>query len=228
MGGVLALLAGALTFWLVQQWRLETLLQQTAAAREARTLTVLVQQSLRQDASLTAQVAAARAAAAAVGNGPPETARRQLGRARAAAGLTGVSGGGVIVTLRDAAKPSFPGEPAQLELVHDQYVLHIVALLVGAGARAVSIAGQRYVSTTAIYCAGPTISVNGVTYGTPFVIDAVGPADRMLGALAADPDVQGWSQLVSIHFRTAAALAIPPLRQPPALPWLSAATTPPH
>lgn len=124
------------------------------------------------------------------------------------AGLTPVEGPGVEVTLHDAAKPSYPGEPPVYQLVHDQYVLHVVALLSAAGATAISINGQRYVSTTSIFCAGPTIRINGINYGSPYVVRAVGPPQALLTALSDDPDVQGWSQLVSISYRAESRLKV--------------------
>lgn len=220
LAGVMALLMGVLAFWFVQQWRLQNLIQQTAAAREAASLTQLVQASLAQDAALQARLATVRQDAAAAPSPPLQQLHQRVRAAQVHAGLAAASGPGVTVVLRDAARPAFPGEPAQLELVHDQYVLHIVGLLAAAGARAISIAGQRYVGTTAIYCAGPTISVNGVTTGSPFVIRAVGQPTALLAALAGDPDVQGWSQLVSIQFRPAPLVVVPALSAAPVLSWL--------
>ena len=220
---VIALLAGLLGFWVVQQWRLQTLLQQTAAARETGMLTQLVQSSLARDAVLAARLSTLRHDAASAPSTPVAGIRHRLRAVQGSAGLGSVAGVGVTVVLHDAASPSFPGEPAELQLVHDQYVLHIVGLLSAAGAQAISIAGQRYVSTTAIYCAGPTISVNGVTSGSPFVIQAVGRPTALLGALANDPDVQGWSQLVSIQFHAAAAVRVAALPTVPDLPWLTPA-----
>lgn len=217
----IALLAGLLGFWVVQQWRLQALLQQTAAAQETRMLTQLVQSSLSRDAVLAARLSTLRQDAATAPSTPVAALAHRLGAVRGQAGLGAVSGVGVTVVLHDAAGPAFPGEPAELQLVHDQYVLHIVGLLAAAGAHAISIAGQRYVSTTAIYCAGPTISVNGVTSGSPFVIQAVGRPTALLAALASDPDVQGWSQLVSIQFHAVPVVRVAALASEPDLPWLT-------
>ena len=219
----IALVAGLLGFWVVQQWRLQALLQQTVTARETRTLTQLVQSSLAQNAVMAARLSTLRQDAASAPSPPVRRLVQQVGAARGQAGLGAVSGVGVTVILHDAAGPSFPGEPAELQLVHDQYVLHIVGLLSSAGAQAIAIAGQRYVSTTAIYCAGPTISVNGVESGSPFVIQAVGRPTALLAALANDPDVQGWSQLVSIQFHASPAVRVPALSVAPSLPWLTPA-----
>lgn len=186
-------------------------------------LTQLVQATLARDAVLAGRLSTVRQDAATSPSSPVAPLGHQLAAAQGQAGLAAVSGVGVTVVLQDAARPSFPGEPAQLQLVHDQYVLHIVGLLSAAGARAISIAGQRYVSTTAIYCAGPTISVNGVTSGSPFVIRAVGQPTRLLAALANDPDVQGWSQLVSIQFHAASQVRVAPLPVMPNLSWLTPA-----
>jgi len=218
--GALGLVASVVMFGCVQQWRLESLLSQTTVAREVKILTELDQSVLHQNATLASQMQATRRQIAALAPPTSPNLGAELVRASMLAGLAPVRGAGVTVRLADASTARFPGESAQLELVHDQYVLHIVGLLVGAGADAVAIAGQRYVSTTSIFCAGPTISVNGTTYGSPFVIQAVGPPAAMMTALAADPDVQGWSQLVSIHYRTDPQLLIPGLAHYPVLTWV--------
>lgn len=213
---VVSLIGALLMFWFAQQLRLEIALQQTVAAQRGATLSYLVQRSLTETATMQAEVARLQADVA----GPiPNVARlrRTLGVIRAAAGLTQVAGNGVTVALSDNPKPSFPGEPAQYQLVHDQYVLHIVGLLAGAGARAISINGQRFASTSAIFCAGPTIRVNGVVEGSPFVITAVGNEAPMLQVLTQDPQVQGWSHLVQVHFGPAHHLVVPALAQIPSL-----------
>lgn len=213
---VVGLIGALLMFWFAQQLRLEIALQQTVAAQRGATLSYLVQRSLTDTAAMQAEVAHLQADVA----GPlPNVARlrRTLGVIQQVAGLTAVSGNGVRVVLSDNTKPSFPGEPAQYQLVHDQYVLHIVGLLAGAGATAISINGQRFVSTSAIFCAGPTIRVNGVVEGSPFVVSAVGNEAPMLQALTGDPQVQGWSHLVQLHFGPAHHLLIPALAQMPPL-----------
>jgi uncharacterized protein YlxW (UPF0749 family) len=210
------LLAAALSFWIVQEVRVQNLLAETAAAREGIILSALLQQAYQSNATLAARVAALQGTVQRVQ--PPSSAEEAAwSRAQVLAGLTPVAGAGVVVTLADSPKPRYPGEPAAFQLVHDQYVLHIVGLLAGVGARAIAVSGQRFVSTTAVFCAGPTIRVNGVVEGSPFTVDAVGPVHAMLAALAHDPDVQGWAQLVEIHYRAVRRVRVPALQSVPPL-----------
>lgn len=211
---LIAALGTVLMFWFVQEVRVESRLVQTAAIRRGETWSFLVERTATQTNRLVAEVAALKASLKT-----PAPHLTSLIHAvdvqTAQAGLTAVTGSGVTVSLEDSPVPAYPGEPAQFQLVHDQYVLHIVGLLLGSGARAISINGQRYVSSTAVFCAGPTIEVNDVYTGSPFVISAVGPSQAMLATLTADPDVQGWSQLVKIHFQKASLVTVPALASLP-------------
>ncbi|HWJ10477.1 MAG TPA: DUF881 domain-containing protein, partial [Nocardioides sp.] len=60
------------------------------------------------------------------------------------------------------------------------------------GARAVTIAGQRVISTTGIKCRGPVVQLQGVPYSQPFVIEAVGDQSALLGAIDSDSLVSGY------------------------------------
>ncbi|MDA8194806.1 MAG: DUF881 domain-containing protein [Thermaerobacter sp.] len=212
---VLALIAFVLGFLVTQQIRVVAYLQNSANLREGQALSYLVTRALNGNLALKSEVTSLEARVLAAPAAPSLTAlRTQLAQASQTAGFTAVAGSGVEVFIQDAVTPAYPGEPPQFQLVHDQYVLHIVGLLTGAGARAVAVNGQRYVATTAIFCAGPTIRVNGVPYGSPYVIRAVGPVAAMLSALQHDVDVAGWSQLVSIRYQAAPHLQIPPYALP--------------
>ena len=61
--------------------------------------------------------------------------------------------------------------PSEL-LVHDIDVLSVVNELINAGAEAISINDQRWVSNTAISCRGNTIDINGERIGAPFVMES--------------------------------------------------------
>jgi uncharacterized protein YlxW (UPF0749 family) len=218
---ILALVLGFLTFWLVQEVRVTNLVAATAAAREEGILTSLIGSTYTETDTLTAEVSQLQSELAAQAPDPARTVAL-LSATRRLAGLTPVAGSGVRVWMEDAKGPRYPGEPAEFELVHDQYVLHVVGLLEAAGASAVSINGQRFVSTTAVFCAGPTIRVNGINEGSPFVISAVGPTQTLLAALARDPDVQGWSELVRLHYHAVPHLDLPALETLPRLNYATA------
>lgn len=212
--GTLALVALVLGLLATQQIRLVATLQETTRVKEGRTLTFLVTRILVSNQALKAQVNRLRSRLHQTQSPHLTPLQGQLGQAQRIAGLQATTGSGIVVTIHDATHPSYPGEPTIYELVHDQYILHIVAVLSAAGATAIAIDNQRVVSTTAIFCAGPTIRVNGINYGSPFVIRAIGPSGLLLSALSQDPDIQGWSQLVSIRAQGDRFITVPAYRLP--------------
>ncbi|MFT4187464.1 MAG: DUF881 domain-containing protein [Aeromicrobium sp.] len=95
------------------------------------------------------------------------------------AGVSPVSGAGLRITLTDAPRSADESavDPNQL-VVHQQDIQGFVNALWSGGARAVTLQGQRLVSTSGIKCVGSTVVVDGVPYSPPYVIEAVGaPAD---------------------------------------------------
>lgn len=195
-----AVIAVVLGFLITQQIRTVTLINQTAQLQEGQTLSQLVMLADQTNLKMQDRIDATQSRLTQGGlNANVHRLKRALRRARPLAALTPVTGSGVQVVMHDAEFNRFPDEPAALKLIHDQYVLRVVALLSAAGAQAIAINGQRYTATTAIYCAGPTIRINGVPFASPFVVDAVGPVGPMMHALETDPDILGWSQLVYIH-----------------------------
>ena len=97
------------------------------------------------------------------------------------AGLTEISGEGVTVTMNDSSSKGSGDMNAYL--VHAEDLLSVVNELYAAGAKAVSINGQRMVGGSAISCAGSIVMVNGVRVAAPFEIKAVGDAAVMDSAL---------------------------------------------
>ncbi len=109
-----------------------------------------------------------------------------------AAGLVAVRGPGVTVSLDDA--PRRPGRPALSDdpddlVVHQQDVQAVVNALWSAGAEAMTLMGQRIVSTSAVRCVGNTVVLHGRVYSPPFVITAVGEPAALRDALSSDPGV---------------------------------------
>ena len=100
-----------------------------------------------------------------------------------ALGLTEVTGTGVIIVLQDSniSTVNNPFINASDLLVHDGDLMHVVNELFNAGAEAVSINGQRVISTTAIECDGNVIKVNGTKIGAPFEITAIGYPEQLAG-----------------------------------------------
>jgi uncharacterized protein YlxW (UPF0749 family) len=109
-----------------------------------------------------------------------------------AAGLVPVEGPAVTVALDDAprreGRPALSDDPDDL-VVHQQDVQAVVNALWSAGAEAMTLMGQRIVSTSAVRCVGNTVILHGRVYGPPFVVTAVGDPDRLREALDRDPGV---------------------------------------
>lgn len=98
--------------------------------------------------------------------------------------LQRVEGPAVRVTLEDAPDSVNPvGVDADLLVVHQQDIQAVVNELWAAGAEAMTIQGQRVVSTTAVKCVGNTVVLHDVPYSPPYVIEAIGDPDRLNAGL---------------------------------------------
>lgn len=98
-------------------------------------------------------------------------------------GFVDLQGPGVIVRLSDSDRELYEWEDPNNVIVHDLDVLILVNDLKIAGAEAISINGQRIMSTSEIQCAGATITINNYTYGQPFIIRAIGDPDTLNAAM---------------------------------------------
>jgi uncharacterized protein YlxW (UPF0749 family) len=115
------------------------------------------------------------------------------------AGLTAVRGPAVTVSLDDA--PRQPGRPPLSDdpddlVVHQQDVQAVVNALWAGGAEAMTLMGQRVVSTSAVRCVGNTVVLHGRVYSPPFVVTAVGDPDGLTAALEREPGVQYFQSFV--------------------------------
>lgn len=114
------------------------------------------------------------------------------------AGLTPVRGPSVTVTLDDAPVPDPVPEGLTVDdyLVHQQDVEGVLNALWAGGAEAMTVMGQRIVSTSAVRCVGPVLLLHGRTYYPPYVITAVGDVGGMIRALDAAPAVDTYKEYV--------------------------------
>jgi uncharacterized protein YlxW (UPF0749 family) len=117
---------------------------------------------------------------------------RKAARMKKLAGLEPVVGQGVTVTLSDAPQTTSADTPDNLNLllVHQQDIQAVVNALWKGGADAVTIQGQRVVSTTGIRCIGNSVQLQGVPYSQPYVISGVGDPATLSSAIARDPYLQ--------------------------------------
>ncbi|KAA1424870.1 DUF881 domain-containing protein [Mumia zhuanghuii] len=112
-------------------------------------------------------------------------ARREVQALRAQAGFTEVTGPGLRIVLEDAPRDvDEPGLDPNLLVVHQQDIQAFVNALWEGGASAVTVQGQRLISTTGIKCVGNTVILNGVPYSPPYVIEGVGDISDLYAGLS--------------------------------------------
>jgi len=140
--------------------------------------------------------------------------RRVVSRMKDPAGLMPAIGPGVTVTLSDAPQGTDSNTPDTVDnpnllLVHQQDIQAVVNAMWKGGASAITIQGQRVVSTTGIRCIGNSVQLQGVPYSQPYVISAVGDPTALQAAIdndaylqvyrddADNPDINvGWDDVV--------------------------------
>lgn len=118
-----------------------------------------------------------------------------LARAGVISSTVAMTGPGMRVVLTDAPADVKPaGIDDDALIVHQQDIQAVVNALWSAGAEAMTIQGQRVVSTTGIKCVGNSVVLHGVPYAPPYVIDAIGDQGRMERALADSEALQVYRQ----------------------------------
>jgi uncharacterized protein YlxW (UPF0749 family) len=149
--------------------------------------------------------------------------RRHIARLRAPAGLTPVSGPGMVVTLDDSPAGTDPeGADPDLLVVHQGDIQAFVNALWQGGATAVTLMGQRLISTSGVKCVGNTVVLQGVPYSPPYRIEAVGDPEQLEAALDASQAVTYYRQYVArydlgLEVEESTALQLPAFSGRPAL-----------
>lgn len=107
------------------------------------------------------------------------TMRLIMHELRVQSGLAEMVGPGVTLSVYDAEEPQ-----GNISLAHDADIRDIVNELYSAGARGISVGGQRLMTTSAIRCSGPLIMVNYQQILTnPVIIQAIGDPDLLISGL---------------------------------------------
>ena len=168
-------------------------------------LGTLVQERARTVAELRARQQQLRgdvdALTAAVRDGAVEAARRQAARLAPGAGLTAARGPGLHIELDDAPQDlEVPDDvDANYLVVHQQDIQAFVNAMWAGGATAVSLQGQRLVSTTGIKCVGNTVVMQGVPYSPPYVIEAIGDPAALRASLEESRGVQAYRDFAELY-----------------------------
>ena len=116
------------------------------------------------------------------------------------AGQTALHGPAVKVTLTDAPLEVKPDnvDPDML-VVHQQDIQVVVNALWRAGAEAMTLQGERVITTTAIKCVGNTVVLHGTPYAPPYEIVAIGNQDALERGLEADEGTQIYRQYAQAY-----------------------------
>lgn len=101
------------------------------------------------------------------------------------AGFTPVTGKGIVVTLDDQLIKD-PSYPATTSSIHDLDIRQVVDIMRACGAYAISVNGERVVSTSELTCNGPTVQINKKKLPVPFVITGIGDVVLMKKMLEDD------------------------------------------
>ncbi len=134
-----------------------------------------------------------------------EELQQQVEQLRGPAGFEPVRGPAVTVTLTDAPDEAFDrldpsgGVKKESLVVHQQDIQAVANALWLGGAEAMTLQGQRVVSTTGIKCVGNTVVLHGVPYAPPYVITAIGDVDALQAALASSEYIAGYQTYVAAY-----------------------------
>lgn len=119
------------------------------------------------------------------------------------AGLVGLSGPGVEITLNDAPTRSDGVLPAGATpddlVIHQSDVQAVVNAVWASGADGVAIMGKRLVATSAVRCVGNVLLLQGRTYSPPFVVTAIGNGGAVRSQLSASREVRILQQAVDAY-----------------------------
>jgi uncharacterized protein YlxW (UPF0749 family) len=159
-------------------------------------LTALVRTESRQYDALRDRVARlddeVAALTASVDNDRVEQLRAEARGLEGPAGLVEQTGPGLTIVLTDA--PPDVAETSQQDpnrlVVHQQDIQAVANALWKGGATAVTIQGQRVVSTTGIKCIGNSVQLQGVPYSQPYTISGLGDPTALAAAVASDEYLQ--------------------------------------
>jgi uncharacterized protein YlxW (UPF0749 family) len=119
---------------------------------------------------------------------------------RLAAGVLGVLGPGVAATFDDSTVRSVPEneDPANY-ILHDYDLRDILNALWIAGAEAISLNGERMVSSTSLYCVGTTVICNATRLSPPYQVMAIGDPQALAAALQGSSQMEKFNQRAKIY-----------------------------
>ncbi len=192
----------------------------TSIANFEQEQTNLKQQVGNLHAQLNTQQQQSAASQSSLGN-----AQQMLDQQQINAGLVPLHGPGVIVTFDDSKVTNIPdGEDPAHYIIHEYDLRDGVNTLLGAGAEAISLNGERLVSNSSIYCVGTTILVNNTRLSPPYVVTAIGDNQMLQDALQNSPNLSKFLQrkvlyAVQMMVQVADDVTVPEYRNAPAFKY---------
>lgn len=114
----------------------------------------------------------------------------------ASVGRTAATGPGIHVELWDAPTVGQDDVHPDDLVVHQQDIEAVMNALWAGGAEAMTVQGQRIVTTSGVRCVGNVLYLHGRTYSPPFVVEAIGDPAALAAALDASPEVRIYQQYV--------------------------------
>lgn len=166
------------------------------ADREAHDLLGLVQAEVERSEELATEVEDLRGEVDRLTDagtaGLPVFDQAEQNRTELVAGRTPVVGPGLSVRLTDApgniSRPE--GVTNDMLVIHQQDLQAVINALWAGGAEAMTLQGERVISTSAFRCVGNVLLLHGRTYSPPYTVEAVGDPGRLRAALLDDRGVQ--------------------------------------
>ena len=144
---------------------------------------------------------------------------KKVAAAAPSAGFSALAGVGVTATLDDSPLQQSPSGNLNDLVVHEQDLQAVVNALWAGGAEAMTVNGERIVTTSAIRCVGNVLLLHGRVYSPPYVVAAIGDPVALRTALDRDDGVAryraaGTAYGVLLDVRDA-ELTLPPYDGPP-------------
>jgi uncharacterized protein YlxW (UPF0749 family) len=124
----------------------------------------------------------------------------RIEQARIGSGMTALEGPGIVATLNDSTDSTVPPneDPANY-IIHDYDLRDVLNALWAAGAEAISLNGERLVSTSSLYCVGTTILCNATRLSPPYEVRAIGDPGALEAAVRNSPQMEKLNQRALIY-----------------------------
>lgn len=229
------LLAGAgllIGLLLAVQWRSASTHNQPASRESTRQqVSASIQQFESEQTTLKQQVGGLRAQLtnlqqqSAVNQDSLGNAKQVLQDQQIAAGLVPLRGPGVVISFDDSQVQNIPeGEDLARYIIHEYDLRDGINTLLGAGAEAISLNGERLVGSSSVYCVGSTIIVNSTRLSPPYVITAIGDRAKLADAMQTAPQMSKFLQRkilydVQMQVDSRAEVYVPEYKNAPAFKY---------